>query len=102
MMIYSYLLEECVKHLVSDLLGPRAIDLVDLLCVGIVSIEASELALLVPEQEQEVGAVAAVNDVQDALPGLLVDGAGVHDVLHGVQDDRAIGLARWLTVQTSS
>lgn len=94
-----HLLEEHLKHFVRDLLGPSAVDLVDLLCVRVVGVKAAELALLIPEQEEEVGAVAPVDDVQDALPCLLVHGPGENDVLNRVQDDRPVGLGRRLSVQ---
>ena len=58
-----------------------------------------ELALLVSEEEEEVGAVAAVDDVEDGLPGVLVDHAGEDDVLHRVQDDRPVRLRGRLPVQ---
>ena len=44
-------------------------------------------------------AVAAVDDVEDGLPGVLVDHAGEDHVLHRVQDDRPVRLRGRLTVQ---
>ena len=58
-----------------------------------------ELALLVAEEEEEVGAVASVDDVEDGLARVLVHHAGEDDELDGVQDDRAVRLARRFAVQ---
>ena len=44
-------------------------------------------------------AVASVDDVEDGLARVLVHDAGEDDVLDGVQDDRAIRLARGLAIQ---
>ena len=57
-----------------------------------------ELALLVAEEEEEVRAVASVDDVEDGLARVLVDDAGEDDVLDGVQDYRPVRLARRLAV----
>ena len=96
-MLYS--LEEAVVHVAGDLLGSGPIDLVDFLCVWVVGVEPPELALDVAEEEEEVGAVAPVDHVQHPVASLGVHHAGEHHVLDGVQDDRAVGLARWLTVK---
>ena len=85
-------LEVLVEHVFSDLLGPRAVDLEHLLGVGVVGVQAAELALGVPEQHEEVGTVARVDLVHDALPDVLVDGAGEDGVLQRVHHDGAVGL----------
>ena len=94
-----YSLEEGVVHVAWDLLGSSPVDLVDLLGVWVVGVQASELALDITEEEEEVGTVAAVDDVQNAVARLGVDHAGKHDVLDGVQDDGPVRLAGRLTVQ---
>lgn len=98
-MLSEDVLEEAVEHLVGDLLGTGPVDLVDLLGVGVVGVEAAELALLVAEEQQEVRAVAPVDDVQHVLAGVAVHGAREHHELDGVQDDGAVRLARGLAVQ---
>ena len=55
---------------------------------------------MVPEEEQEVGAVAPINDVQHSLPGLPIDLAGEDNVLDRVQDDGPVRLGGGLTVET--
>ncbi len=65
-------------------------------------LEKEYLALLVPEEQQEVRTVASVYDVQDPLPGLPVDGAGENDVLDSVQDDGAVRFRSWLAVQSGA
>ncbi len=47
-------------------------------------------------------AVAAVDDVEHSLAGLAVHLAGEDHVLHGVQDDGAVGLGGRLAVQARS
>lgn len=91
--------EEAVVHVVGDLLRPRPVDLVYFLRVWVVSVQSPELALDVAEEEEEVGAVAPVDHVQHPVASLGVHHAGEHNVLDGVQDDRAVGLARRLAVQ---
>ena len=46
-----------------------------------------------------MGAVASVDDVEDGLARVLVHHAGEDDELDGVQDDRAVRLARRFAVQ---
>lgn len=59
----EHLLEERFKHVVGDLLRPRPVDLVDFLGVRVVSVESSELALDITEQQKEVGTIAPVDHV---------------------------------------
>lgn len=92
--------EEAVVHVAGDLLGPRPVYLVDFLRIGIVSIQAPELALDVAEEQEEVGAVTAVDHVQHPVACLGVHHAGKHHILDGVQDDRAVRLASRLAVQS--
>ncbi len=62
----------------------------------------SHLALLVPEEQQEVRAVAPVDDVEHPLAGLTVHHAGKDDVLHRVEDDGAVGLRGRLSIQSGA
>ena len=70
-----------------------------LLSVRVVSIEAAELALGVPEQHQEVGAVAGVDLVHDPLPGVLVDHPGEDSVLKSIHHDGSVSFQLRLSEQ---
>ena len=96
------ILEKVLEHLIGDLFGARAVDLVDLFGVGVVGVEASELALLIPEQQKEVRTVAAIDDVEDAFAGVAVHFAGEHDELDGVEDDVAVGFGGRFAVKSRS
>ena len=92
------ILEELFKHVLHHLLGPRAVDLEDLLCVRVVGVQAAELALGVPEQEQEVGTIERINVFHDAHARVPIDHPGEDDMLDGVHDNCPIGLGRRLPV----
>ncbi len=97
-----FLLEEMLEHVVRDLLGASAIDLVDFLGVWVVRIKSSELTLLVTKQQQEVRAVTSVHNIQNPLTGVSVNSTWEDDVLNGIQDDGTVGLGCWLSVQTGA
>ena len=70
-----------------------------LFCVWIESVEGSELELAVPEEDEEVRTVALLDLLQHPPPGVLVDLPREHHVLHGVHDDRPVGLTDGLPVE---
>ena len=67
--------------------------------VWIESVEGSELEFAVSEEDEEVGTVALLDLLQHPPPGVLVDLARQHHVLHRVHDDGPVGLTDGLTVQ---
>ena len=80
------LLEETIIHVAGHLFGTSSIYFVDLFSVRIIGVEASELALGVAEQKEEMWAVTAVDDVQDAVARLLIDDARKHHVFDGISE----------------
>ena len=96
------ILEKLFKHFVRHLLGAGAVDLEDLLCVGVVGVQTSELAFGISEEDEEVGAVASVDLLEHSHPRLLVHHAGEDDMLDRVHDDRTIGLGGRLAVESVS
>lgn len=54
LLLVRVVLVEAVDHLTCDALGANACQLVDLLCLGAVSVERAELAAGISEQNQEV------------------------------------------------
>ena len=92
------LLEKGLEHVLRDLFGPGAVDLVDLLGVGIVGVQATKLTFGISEEQEEVGAVAAIDYVKDAISGVGIDDPGEDHVFNGVENDCPIRLDRGLAV----
>ena len=82
--------------------GTSSINLVDFFSIRVVGIKASELALGITEEQEEVRTVAPIDHVQDAVSRLGVHHTGKDDVLDGVKNDCPIRFGRRFTIQPSS
>ena len=71
-----------VDHLLGDALGPRARQLVHLLRVGDEGVERAELAAAVPEQDQQVVGVAALQLLVTQEEDGLIHHSFIHPFVH--------------------
>ena len=93
------ILEELLEHGVVHDLRPVAVQLDDLLPLGVVRVEGAELARRVAEQNEKVLALGPLDLFEHLLLRLAVHHPREDAILDRVQNDRSIGSGRRLFVQ---